>query len=105
MKSKGNTFGKIIYNARVNKNLNLRECAALIVKDDNTPISFQYLNNLEKDLKNPPSVYIINQISKVLEIPIELLYFYAEIFPENINKNSDQNKIIKAYKQFARSLS
>lgn len=105
MKSNEITFGKIVYNARKSKNLNLRECAALIFKDDSNPISFQYLNNLEKDRKNPPSEYIIDQISEVLDIPLEVLYFYAEIFPKNINKNIDQNKIIKAYKHFVRSLS
>lgn len=105
MKNRERTFGKIIRDARKDKKLNLRQCAALIYKDDNTPISFQYLNNLEKDRKNPPSEYIISQISKVLEIPIELLYFYAEIFPKNLDKNADDDKIIEAYKNFAEILS
>jgi transcriptional regulator with XRE-family HTH domain len=104
MKNRETTFGKIIYNARKHKNLNLRQCAALIMKEDNTPISFQYLNNVEKDRKKPPSEYIINQLSKVLDVPIELLYFYAEIFPKNLDKNADKDKIIEAYKYFVKSL-
>lgn len=104
MKNRKITFGKIICDARKKKNLNLRQCAALILKEDKTPISFQYLNNLEKDRKKPPSEYIIEQLSKVLEIPIELLYFYAEIFPKNLDKSADHGKIIEAYKNFVQAL-
>lgn len=104
MKSKEKTFGKIVSDARKSKNLNLRQCAALILKEDSTPISFQYLNDLENNRRNPPSEYIVQQISSVLEIPIEVLYFYAEIFPKYRNKNVNQSKIIEAYQTFSKIL-
>lgn len=105
MKNRETTFGKIICDARKDKNLNLRQCASLILKEDNSPISFQYLNDLEKDRRNHPSEYILQQISKVLEIPIEVLYFHAEIFPKNTNKNVNESRIIEAYQTFAKILS
>jgi transcriptional regulator with XRE-family HTH domain len=105
MKEREKTFGKIILEARRKKGLNLRECAALILKEDSTPISFQYLNDLENNRRKPPSEHIIEQISAVLDIPVEFLYFYAEIFPKGLNKNADQEKIVAAYKNFVKSLS
>lgn len=105
MSDRERTFGEIVFEARKNKDLNLRQCAALILKEDNTPISFQYLNDLEMNRRKPPSEHIIKQISTVLDIPIELLYFYAGVFPKDINKNADKTQIIEAYKNFAKSLS
>lgn len=104
-KSKEKTFGTVISEARKNKKLNLRECAALILKEDNKPISFQYLNDLENDRRNSPSEHIIKQISKALEIPIEVLYFHAKIFPKYTNNNASEAAIITAYQNFAKSLS
>lgn len=98
------TFGKIILEARRKKGLILRECAALILKEDNTPISFQYLNELEND-RRTPSEHIIKQLSAVLDIPVEYLYVYAEMFPKGIRKHADQEQIVSAFKTFVKSIS
>lgn len=104
MKQDALTFGKIVLEARKKKGYTLRECARLILKKDNTHISFPYLNDLEND-RRLPSEHIIKQLSLVLEIPVEYLYFYAEIFPKGLNKNASQDVIVSAYKSFVRSLS
>ena len=98
------TFGKIILKARKKKGLILRECAALILKEDNTPITLQYLNELENDRKTP-SEHIIKQLSVVLDIPVEYLYVYAEMFPKGIRKQADQEQIVAAFKAFVKSIS
>jgi len=105
MKEKSITFGKIILAARKRKGLKLKDCAALILKEDGTPISIQYLSDIELDQRNPPSKNLVSQISATLEIPIEVLYFYAGIFPTNTNKNISQEKIITAYNDFVKTLS
>jgi transcriptional regulator with XRE-family HTH domain len=104
MKESDLTFGKIILAARKKKGLILRECAALIIKEDNTPITFQYLNELEND-RRTPSEHIIKQISSVLDIPVEYLYVYAEMFPKGIKKHGSQDKIVTAFKTFVKSIS
>lgn len=98
-------FGKIILEARKNKGLKLKDCAPLILKEDGTPISIQYLNDIENGRRKPPSEYLVKQISDLLDIPIEVLYFYAGIFPGTLDQNINQEQIVEAYKAFVKTLS
>ena len=98
------TFGLVILNARKKKNLNLKDCAALILKEDGKPISYQYLNDVENGYRTP-SKNVIRQLAKVLEVPIELLYFYAEMFPSNFDKNKvSSDVVVEAYREFFQKL-
>lgn len=103
MRERDLTFGKIVLEARKKKGYTLRECVALILKEDYTPITFQYLNELEND-RRTPSEHIIKQISRALDIPVEYLYVYAEMFPKGINKHASQDKIVTAFRTFVRSI-
>jgi transcriptional regulator with XRE-family HTH domain len=105
MKESDLTFGKIILEARRRKGLKLKECAPLILKEDNTSISIQYLNDIENGRRKPPAEFIVKQLSELLDIPIEVLYFYAGIFPKTLEQNLDQKQIIAAYKDFVKTLS
>jgi transcriptional regulator with XRE-family HTH domain len=49
------TFGQVIAEARKKASLNQRELANLIRKEDGGPISQPYLNDIEHDIRNPPS--------------------------------------------------
>lgn len=98
------TFGKLISTARVRRGLTLTECASGIYKKDKSAISVQYLSDLEKDRRNPPSEFILRQLSERLEIPIEVLYFYSETFPSGIDKSVSQEQIIAAYHAFYEKL-
>jgi len=105
MKSKeGLTFGKLISRARNRKGITLTECAALIYKSDGSSISVQYLSDLEKDRRNPPSELILRQFSTILNIPIEVLYFYSETFPSGLNKKVSQEQIVAAFQAFFEKL-
>ena len=104
MKEQDITFGKIIFEGRKKKGYTLRECAALILKEDDSPISFPYLNDVENG-RRVPSEHIVRQMSLVLDIPLEYLYFYAEIFPKGLNRRASQDQIVSAYKSFVKSLS
>jgi transcriptional regulator with XRE-family HTH domain len=98
------TFGQLILDARRKKNLSLKQCAALVNKEDGTPISFQYLSEIENARRNPPSEFIMKQLSKVLDIPIELLYFHSKTIPSNIDSNLSNDKIVFAYRDFLSKL-
>lgn len=104
MKKGDSTFGEIILTARKKKGLTLRSCAALIVKEDNKSISFSYLNDVENG-NRLPSEHIIRQLSEVLDIPLEYLYFHAEVFPKGLNKNASPVQVVSAYKSFVKNLS
>lgn len=73
------TFGHLISDARRRKNLSLKQCASLINKEDGTPISFQYLSEIENARRYPPSEFIMRQFAKVLDIPMEVLYFHSNL--------------------------
>jgi len=105
MSEKTTTFGKIISEARKKKGMNLRECATLILKEDGSPISFQYLNDIENNRRNPPSEHIIEQIASILAIPVEVLYYYAGILPKTTIKDISPDLIVTAYRTFSEILS
>jgi transcriptional regulator with XRE-family HTH domain len=98
------TFGQLILNSRRKKHLILKQCASLIIKEDGTPISFQYLSEIENARRYPPSEFIMKQLAKVLDIPIELLYFHSKTIPSNIDSNLSNDKIVVAYRDFLSKL-
>jgi transcriptional regulator with XRE-family HTH domain len=98
------TFGQLISRARIREGINLTECAAFILKDDGSAISVQYLSDLEKDRRNPPSEPLLKQFSTTLNIPIEVLYFYSETFPSGISKKVTEEQIVAAFRAFFEKL-
>ncbi len=99
------TFGRVIADARKNANLSLRELAAKIKKEDGSPISPQYLNDLEHDRRNHPSDFLLQQFAQVLDIPIEVLYYHAGEIPAELRgMQVDRDQVIEAYKAFRRKL-
>jgi hypothetical protein len=98
------TFGKVIADARRAKGLFLKECALLIKKEDGRPISFQYLNDIEHDRRQPSSDHIIEQFAKKLDIPQDLLYHLARKFPADLNNQADVNQILAAWQAFREKL-
>jgi transcriptional regulator with XRE-family HTH domain len=95
------TFGQVIAKYRKRAGYNLREMALLVKKEDDTPISFSYLCDIENDRRNPPSDHIINQLAAVLDVSPNLLYLYARRLPAELpvwddEKRADQ--VIRAYR-------
>ncbi len=99
------SFGRVIAEARQKANLSLRDLAARIRKEDGTPVSPQYLNDLEHDRRNPPSDHILQQLADVLDIPRDFLYFQAgEMPPELRSAPADREDVLEAYKAFRKRL-
>ncbi len=99
------TFGQAIIAARKKKLLSQKELAALVLKDDGAPISPQYLNDIERDRRNPPGENIIGQFAKILEVPEEYLYFLANEIPPKYRHNAPSSplQVQQAFEAFARS--
>ena len=99
------TFGQVIADARKKANLSQKELAALIKKEDGQPISPQYLNDIERDRRNPPSDLLIEQFAANLDIEADVLYFHAgELSADLKDTQTDTEHIIAAYKAFRRTL-
>ena len=99
------TFGGRIGEARKKANLSQKELADRIRKENGEPISPQYLNDIERNRRNPPSIFMIDQFAEVLEIEKDVLYFLAGKLPEKPDAvKANEKQIIAAYKAFRREL-
>lgn len=99
------TFGQTIADKRKELGLSQRELAARVIKEDSVPISPQYLNDLEKDRRNPPSDYLIKQFAKALEMPTDILFLCAGTIPPDIRCAAvPEEQAIKAFKAFRKEI-
>ena len=101
MKQKRLTFGQVIARERKNRNLNQKELAMRVLKEDGIAISPTYLNDIEHNRRNPPSPFLIEQFAKALKLRPEVLYYYAGELPKGLsNLELDNEQIIAAYAAF-----
>lgn len=97
------TFGRIIAAARKDKRMSLKELAGRVKKENGSPISPQYLNDIEHDRRNPPYRGMIDQLATELDLSKEYLYFLADQYPEDISRrknDAEPKKVEAAFKAF-----
>ena len=76
------TFGSYIAGQRKAKGISQKDLAAKVVREeDGKPISPQYLNDIERDRRNPTSDHLINQFASALDLSPEYLFFLAGTLP------------------------
>ena len=99
------TFGQAIAEARKGRRLSQKELSLLIRKEDGSPISPQYLNDIERDRRNPPGEHLLSQFARVLDVPEEYLYYLANQIPPKYRDigQSNPQRILQAFHAFARS--
>lgn len=76
------TFGRFIAEARKKLNMSQKELAAKILREDGESISPQYLNDIERDRRNPSSDHIVNQFAAILDLEADYLHYLNGRFPE-----------------------
>src|SRR5882757_6314825 len=98
------TFGTILAEARKTAGKSQKEIASLVKKEDGQPISPQYLNDIERDRRNPPSEFIIVQLATLLNVPKDILCAAAGTFPSDLMKfaASHPEKAEQAFQAFRR---
>ena len=68
------TFGQTISKARKAKSLSQKDLAGIILKEeDGTPISPQYLNDIEHDRRSPTSDHLIRGFAEALGVDEDLV--------------------------------
>lgn len=99
------TVGQTIADARRRKQLSQKELSAIIRKEDGSPISPQYLNDIERDRRNPPGEHLLSQFARALDLPEEYLYFLANQIPPKyrVSGKSSPQQVLQAFQAFARS--
>lgn len=99
------SFGQILIDARRKARLSQRELASRILKEDGEPISPQYLNDLERDRRNPPNRHLLKQFAATLHLPEEYLDFVAGQLPEDLrNASYAPDQVQAAFHAFRRTL-
>jgi len=98
-------FGDLIAAARKRKGLRQKEVAARIRKEDGTPISPQYLNDLELKRRGAPSDHIKNEFARELEIDRDVLYFSAgEVSPDLRDLDPTKSEVQEAITAFRKNV-
>ncbi len=99
------TFGQTIAKTRKDLGLSQRELALRIAKEDGTSISPQYLNDIERDRRNPPGDHLLRQLARALGLDEDYLYFLAGKFPTDMRSGAKNPKqVAAAFKAFRRTL-
>lgn len=101
------TFGQIVTEARKKLGISQKELADRIKKENGEPISPQYLNDIERDRRNPPSEYLINQLSKELRLSKNYLLLAAGTLPQEDKEklgDSDPDAVEQAYRAFRKQI-
>ena len=91
------TFGAHIADARKNLKMSQKELAEKIfLEEENKAISPQYLNDIERDRRNPTSDHLIQQFAKVLKIDANYLHYLAGKVPDDIRRMNLSPDDVKA---------
>ncbi len=82
-----------------------KELAARLKKGDGSPISPQYLNDIEHDRRGAPPSPLLKQLSKILELDLNLLAYLAGRIPEDLlDPRASPGQVVEAFKAFRKKI-
>ena len=93
-------FGEVIVRARKAAGLTQKAVAERLRRGDGRRILPPWLNDLEHGRRYPPENAVIEQLSKILNISADVLYFYASRVPVDVDGDLDDGTIEAAYQAF-----
>ena len=95
------TFGEFIAKERKKAGLSQKELAAKVLKEDGEAISPQYLNDIERDRRNPPTDYLLERFAEQLKTDPARVYYYARKLPADIETTKENEKsFVLAFKAY-----
>ncbi|MGB5833522.1 MAG: helix-turn-helix transcriptional regulator [Thiohalocapsa sp.] len=99
------TFGAYISEARKRLQMSQKELASRILREeDQKPISPQYLNDIERDRRNPSSDFLLRQFADVLQIDADYLHYLAGRLPDEIRRRHlSEEDVREAFTAFRRT--
>ena len=99
------TFGTFVSKQRKELGISQKDLAGMILREeDNQPISPQYLNDIEKDRRQPTSDHMVEQFAKVLQADKDYLYFLAGVLPADIRATAmTPEAVVERFKAFRKS--
>jgi transcriptional regulator with XRE-family HTH domain len=96
------TFGQVI--ARKKAGLTQKEVAEQLRREDGRKVLPPFLNDLEHDGRYPPENAVIDQLTNILRISPDVLYFYAKRLLSDIGRDADDTQVEEAYRAFRKAL-
>lgn len=96
------TFGACIAEARKGLKMSQKELAEkILLQEEDKAISPQYLNDIERDRRNPTSDHLIQQFARVLKIDANYLHYLAGKVPDDIRRmNLSAEEVKTAFTAF-----
>ncbi len=95
------TFGQLVAAERKKRGMSQKDLAARVLKEDRTPISAQYLNDIERDRRNAPSEHLITQFARELNLDSDYLHYLAGQIPRDVReRNLPQERVKEAMVAF-----
>lgn len=103
MNTEKTTFGSYIAQARKKLSMSQKELASRVFREEGEAISPQYLNDIERDRRNPSSEHLIQQFASALNISADYLHYLAGKLPEEFrNKNFSEQDVSEIFTVFRR---
>lgn len=99
------TLGSYIAEQRKLLGISQKELASRIVREeDGKPISPQYLNDIERDRRQPSSEHLLKQFAKVLKADAHYLYYLSGTLPKEIRaRQLTADEVAVAFRAFRKS--
>lgn len=99
------TFGTYVSARRKELGISQKDLAAKIMREeDGKPISPQYLNDIERDRRQPSSDHMIDQFTNALQAEEDYMYFLAGKLPLDIRQdNPTPEVVVERFKAFRRT--
>lgn len=99
------SFGRAIASRRKELKMSQKDLAAKIRKEDGTPITPQYLNDIEHDRRSPTSDHMVKEFARVLGLNADVLYWLAGRVPQDVKRRHiSPEKIDQAFTAFRKAL-
>jgi len=99
------SFGRAIASSRKELKMSQKDLAAKIRKEDGTPITPQYLNDIEHDRRSPTSDHMVKEFARVLGLNPDVLYWLAGRVPHDVKRRHiSPEKIDQAFTAFRKAL-
>ncbi|KQT50586.1 XRE family transcriptional regulator [Methylobacterium sp. Leaf456] len=99
------TFGSYIVARRKELGISQKDLAGRVLKEeDNKPITPQYLNDIERDRRQPTSDHIIRQLAKALEVEADYLFYLSGTLPADVREaNIPREDVVQMFSAFRRT--
>ncbi|HUY96346.1 MAG TPA: helix-turn-helix transcriptional regulator [Verrucomicrobiae bacterium] len=97
------TLGQTIAAARKQREWTQKDLATRTLKEDGIAISPQYLNDIERD-RREPSAYVLDQLARELDLnPDSLHFLVGQVPPDIVRGDASRDRVAAAVKAFRRT--